>query len=136
MSTATKRQKLTMTVSDPIASYVSPSCSKQFSTSDHPESHHTTNGRTTGPSQFVLDAGAVDKDMPSEPKDTYLGGLRAKVTTLQDDLNEFLTERMQLESSNSIVKDANSDNSKTQQQEEEFEKKLLDGADEDSEDED
>lgn len=101
----------------PTASYSSPSLSKEFTTAHH--QNHTTNGRTTGPSQFVLDAGAVDKDMPSEPKDTHLGRLRAQVTTLQDDLNEFLTQRM---------------NTGPNDKEQELEKKLLDGADEDSDD--
>lgn len=117
-----KKQKHMMT--QPTATYSSPTISKEFNTADHPDSHHTTNGRTTGPSQFVLDAGAVDKDMPTEAKDTYLGRLRAQVTTLQDDLNEFLTERMKAEADDKLARE----------KQEEFEKILLDGDDEDSDD--
>lgn len=63
----------------------------------------TTEGRTTGPSDHVLNAGQIDRDKPSEPertKDgsqlTYLGQLRTQLTGLQDDINEFLTGRMEL----------------------------------------
>ncbi|CCH42975.1 hypothetical protein BN7_2521 [Wickerhamomyces ciferrii] len=98
-------------MSTPSAIYSNPSTTKHFTINKTDK--HTTNGKTTGPSQFVLDAGIIDKDQPSTPNQTYLGDLRSQVTTLQDDLNEFLTERMQRE--NSIGK------------EEEWEKTLLDG---------
>lgn len=55
---------------------------------------HTTNGKTSGPSDYVLNAGQVDKDIPAEATDAPLGQLRAKMTTLQDKINIFLTERM------------------------------------------
>lgn len=76
----------------------------------------TTNGKTTGPSEFVLSRGAVDRDRPSDAKDTELGLLRCHLTSLQDDINEFLTQRMKEHG------DAG---------EKEFEKKLLDGDDDD-----
>ena len=112
-------------MSDPSASYQSPSISRQFHTAkDHPtQFQHSTNGRTTGPSQFVLEAGAIDRDMPSPGSNSPMGTLRAKVTTLQDDINDFLTERMGVETMEKRGK------------EEEYEKKLLDGADDDSEEE-
>ncbi|QLQ77940.1 hypothetical protein HG537_0A01870 [Torulaspora globosa] len=64
--------------------------------------YQTTDGKTTGASPYVLNAGQVDRDRPSEPrkdvngKITALGELRARLTGLQDDINEFLTERMEL----------------------------------------
>ncbi|QLL30374.1 hypothetical protein HG536_0A01910 [Torulaspora globosa] len=64
--------------------------------------YQTTDGRTTGASPYVLNAGQVDRDRPSEPrrdangKITALGELRTRLTGLQDDINEFLTQRMEL----------------------------------------
>ncbi|KAH3665771.1 hypothetical protein OGAPHI_003959 [Ogataea philodendri] len=59
-----------------------------------PSSSHSTHGRTNGPSDYVLAAGAVDRDAPTEAGDSQIGRLRAYVTTLQDEVNEFLTARM------------------------------------------
>ncbi|KAG7863801.1 hypothetical protein KL919_001116 [Ogataea angusta] len=61
-----------------------------------PSKPHSTSGRTNGPSDYVLAAGAVDRDAPTEAPDTRIGRLRAYVTTLQDEVNEFLTERMKI----------------------------------------
>lgn len=61
------------------------------------EGPHTTSGKTTQISDVVIRAGGEDRDKPTEAKDTPLGHLRAKLTTLQDKLNIFLTERMKEE---------------------------------------
>lgn len=84
--------------------------------SDVPISQLTTNGTTTGPSEYVLKAGIVDKDKPQEmdPKNA-LSILRARLTNLQDQVNSFLTTKM--------VNDQISKETET---------KLLDGADSDS----
>lgn len=64
--------------------------------------YQTTDGKTTGPSPHVLNAGQVDRDRPSEPRKTAtgevsaLGQLRTHLTGLQDDINEFLTHQMEL----------------------------------------
>lgn len=80
-----------------------------------------TNGTTTGPSSFVLSKGAVDRDAPSEARDTPLGLLRCQLTSLQDQVNEFLTARMEQEGKTQ---------GKTQDKKEsEAEKQLLDGGD-------
>ncbi|WPK23227.1 hypothetical protein PUMCH_000456 [Australozyma saopauloensis] len=55
---------------------------------------HSTDGKTTQISEIVLKAGGEDRDKPSAAKDTPLGNLRAQLTTLQDKLNEFLTQKM------------------------------------------
>ncbi|ONH70096.1 EKC/KEOPS complex subunit GON7 [Cyberlindnera fabianii] len=108
-------------MSSPSATYTSPSSTQEFTTSSIPPAELTTRGSTTGPSDFVLSKGAVDKDAPSEHKDTYLGVLRAQVTNLQDQINVYLTERMRIQ--------------KEEEKESEMEKKLLDGGDDDSDEE-
>lgn len=75
----------------PTATYTSPDMAKEFTVGAGP---HTTNGKTTQISDVVLKAGGVDRDRPSEAKDTYLGNLRAELTTIQDQVNGFLTDRM------------------------------------------
>lgn len=76
----------------PTATYSSPSESlKSF----HPgEGPHSTDGKTTQISDIVINAGGEDRDKPSAAKDTPLGSLRAQMTTLQDQLNVFLTAKM------------------------------------------
>ncbi|GMG21964.1 unnamed protein product [Ambrosiozyma monospora] len=76
----------------PTAEYAAPHLKKQFMID--PTQKHSTQGKTTGPSDHVLNAGAVDEDMPSVASDTQMGRLREYLTTLQDDVNTFLTERM------------------------------------------
>ncbi|GME81122.1 unnamed protein product [Ambrosiozyma monospora] len=77
----------------PTAEYAAPDLKKSFTID--PTQKHSTQGKTTGPSDHVLNAGAVDEDMPSAASDTQMGRLREYLTTLQDDVNTFLTERMQ-----------------------------------------
>ncbi|CAK7906215.1 EKC/KEOPS complex subunit Gon7p [[Candida] anglica] len=102
---------------DPIAIYSSPSGEKEFTSGEGP---HTTNGKTTQISDIVIQAGGEDRDKPSEAKDTNLGQLRAKLTTVQDQVNQFLTQQM------NRVKDA-----KTEA--DDIERRILDdGIDEDS----
>ncbi|CAN6597325.1 EKC/KEOPS complex subunit Gon7p [Trichomonascus vanleenenianus] len=63
-----------------------------------------------------------DRNAPVEPSDSDLGVLRKEVVTIQADINKFLTERM---------KSAGNNNS--YQENEDLEKRLLDGNDEDLE---
>ncbi|CAR28238.1 ZYRO0D17072p [Zygosaccharomyces rouxii] len=85
----------------PFASYSSPDLEKQFVVDPSGPQYQTTDGVTTGPSPHVLNAGQVDKDKPAPPKQmdngefTALGCLRAQLTGLQDDINKFLTDRME-----------------------------------------
>lgn len=85
----------------PFASYSSPDLEKQFAVDPSNHQYQTTDGATTGPSPHVLNAGQVDKDKPASPKKlengefTALGSLRAQLTGLQDDINKFLTDRME-----------------------------------------
>lgn len=103
----------------PTAIYEAPDISegKRF----HPgEGPHTTNGKTTQISEVVINAGGEDRDKPSDAKDTNLGQLRAKLTTLQDQINIFLTKRMENEKNRT-------------QEEKDLETKMLDeGVEEDS----
>lgn len=75
----------------PTAEYVSPSDRQSFHPGDGP---HTTYGETTQLSDFVMKAGGEDRDKPSDAKDTPYGHLRARLTTLQDQINKFLTDKM------------------------------------------
>lgn len=65
--------------------------------------YKTTAGKTTGASAWVLNAGHDDIDKPSDAKKnsdgttTYLGSLRCQLTGVQDDINDFLTKRMEQE---------------------------------------
>ncbi|KAI5959561.1 GON7 [Candida pseudojiufengensis] len=81
----------------PTATYKSNDIEHSFDPGDGP---HTTNGKTTQISDIVINAGGEDRDKPSEHNDTPLGNLRAAITTLQDQINEFLTDRMKLEKTN------------------------------------
>lgn len=75
----------------PTATYTAPDMIRTFEPGSGP---HTTNGKTTQISDIVIKAGGEDRDKPSAAKDTELGGLRAQLTTLQDNINIFLTQRM------------------------------------------
>ncbi|SCV00896.1 LAMI_0G07998g1_1 [Lachancea mirantina] len=74
---------------------------KEFQIDASKQHYNTTNGATTGPSAYVLQAGQIDVDKPSEGRKnaqgefTYLSKLRMHLTGLQDDLNEYLTQRME-----------------------------------------
>ncbi|KAI5953304.1 GON7 [Candida jiufengensis] len=81
----------------PTATYKSNNILHNFDIGEGP---HTTNGKTTQISDIVINAGGEDRDKPSDHKNTPLGNLRASITTLQDHINEYLTERMKLGKSN------------------------------------
>lgn len=95
----------------PSAIYTSPVDSANFESSHLQKSELTTLGKTSGPSEFVKE----DRDQPSAPAGNYYGELRCKLTYLQDELNVFLTDKMQVEKKSKDM--------------EEVEKKLLDGDD-------
>ncbi|CUM62510.1 uncharacterized protein PRCAT00000061001 [Priceomyces carsonii] len=84
----------------PTATYFAPDISESvnFSPGDGP---HSTDGKTTQLSEFVINAGGEDRDKPSEASNSALGQLRAKLTSVQDKVNFFLTQRMQSEKRNS-----------------------------------
>ena len=49
----------------PSAVYISPSHPlKKFEIEPNDPHYQTTNGRTTGPSDYVLNAGQIDRDKP------------------------------------------------------------------------
>lgn len=86
----------------PSAEYSSPSHNSHIFTVNSTDPRYlTTQGKTTGPSAYVLQAGQIDRDYPSDPKRnesgdiTYLSMLRCRLTGLQDDINEFLTTQME-----------------------------------------
>ncbi|KAI5949683.1 GON7 [Candida margitis] len=102
----------------PTATYTSDGFTQEFHPGDGP---HTTDGSTTQISDIVLNAGGEDRDKPSAPNDTPMGELRAALTTLQDQINVFLTDRMRAEKENDT---------------DDIERKVLDeGVEEDSESE-
>lgn len=89
----------------PYAVYSSPQIpQKTFEVDPQNPRYQTTNGKTTGPSDYVLNAGQIDRDKPSDPKmdpsnsevPTYLSKLRMELTGVQDDINEFLTKQMEV----------------------------------------
>lgn len=82
-----------MTVLVPSATYTSPSDPKEVKLVPG-KGPHTTDGRTTQISGVVLQAGGEDRDKPSLAENTPLGNLRAQLTTLQDKLNKYLTQKM------------------------------------------
>lgn len=77
----------------PAATYVGPGEEKPtyFLPGEGP---HSTDGKTTQISDVVITAGGEDRDKPTPALNTALGSLRAQLTTIQDQLNGFLTEKM------------------------------------------
>ncbi|QWW23693.1 hypothetical protein CA7LBN_002494 [Candidozyma auris] len=69
-------------------------------------------------SDVVISAGGEDRDKPTPASKTPLGSLRAQLTTIQDQLNVFLTEKM---------------SNKRKHEDDDVERRILDeGIDEDS----
>ncbi|CEP64418.1 chromatin DNA-binding EKC/KEOPS complex subunit GON7 LALA0_S11e03664g [Lachancea lanzarotensis] len=123
-------------MSEVSATYSSPEVEKQLFTVDSSlNRYNTTNGSTTGPSAYVLQAGQIDKDKPAEAKlnndgePTFLSKVRMQLTGLQDDINEYLTHRMET-AKNKKLKQDDELRIKTEID------KLLDGGEEDDSDED
>ncbi|AAS52541.1 AEL144Wp [Eremothecium gossypii ATCC 10895] len=86
----------------PTATYCTPEGdSHAFTVVPDAPRYRTTDGTTSGPSAYVLQAGQIDRDRPSPPKldaqgePTALSRLRMHLTGLQDDINSFLTAEMQ-----------------------------------------
>ncbi|KAF6014864.1 hypothetical protein HII12_001282 [Brettanomyces bruxellensis] len=82
----------------PTAKYSSSDIHKEFSVDS--TKPLTTNGTTTGPSDYIINltqGDYTDNNKPTNNKDTKTGRLRAYVTDLQDQVNIFLTERMEIE---------------------------------------
>lgn len=83
----------------PSAEYVSEDVSVKFTLGDVPKTALSSDGTTTGPSPYLLESTGgqyVDKDKPAALRlDTEMGVLRGYVTRLQDDINVFLTKRIQ-----------------------------------------
>lgn len=124
----------------PFAIYSSPDITKKEFTIDvNNDKYNTTNGKTTGPSTYVLNAGQVDIDKPSDPKidsttqqPTQLSQLRMSLTGLQDDINEFLTERMEIAKNKKLKTQDDKEEKRLQEEINE----LLDGGDGDDQEED
>lgn len=96
----------------PFAIYKSPHVkSHEFQVDPSQERYNTTNGKTTGPSAYVLQAGQIDKDKPADPKldangtITELSTVRMQLTGLQDDINEFLTQQMEVAKNKKLKQD-------------------------------
>ncbi|CAH02863.1 chromatin DNA-binding EKC/KEOPS complex subunit GON7 [Kluyveromyces lactis] len=115
----------------PHATYTGPKSTHEFEVDPSDPRYQTTEGRTTGASDYVLKQGHQDVDKPSDPKKvdnvnsktgidqyTTLSQLRMQLTGLQDDINEYLTEKI-----NHVKKPRNS------KQEQEI-NDLLDGSEE------
>lgn len=106
---------------EPNIKYSAPDVEKSITSGVGP---HHTDGSTTQISDVVVKAGGEDRDRPSPASESYLGELRSKLTTLQDKLNVFLTDRMHL-AKQSGTSDFNED----------IERRVLDdGVDEDESD--
>ncbi|AMD20340.1 HDL404Wp [Eremothecium sinecaudum] len=120
----------------PTAVYSSPTHDKRVFTVDPlKDRYRTTQGATTGPSSHVLQAGQIDRDCPSDPKigpsgePTALSQLRCQLTGLQDDINEFLTEEMELVKVKKLKTDSSDATAAKDQRFEKEIEKLLDGDD-------
>ncbi|CAR23952.1 EKC/KEOPS complex subunit GON7 [Lachancea thermotolerans] len=120
----------------PFAIYKSPNSEpREFRVDPARDRYNTTNGTTTGPSAYVLQAGQVDRDKPSEPKCneqgefTELSILRMALTGLQDDINEYLTQQMEVAKNKKLKQD-------DEQRISGEINKLLDGGDDDDDDDD
>lgn len=95
------------------AKYCSPTTNKIFTADSNNPRYQTTNGKTTGPSDYVLNAGQIDRDKPSDPKQdinnpgnlTLLSNTRMQLTGIQDDINEFLTEQMEIAKNKRVKRD-------------------------------
>ncbi|SCU99561.1 LAME_0G03752g1_1 [Lachancea meyersii CBS 8951] len=99
-------------MTQPFATYSSPEVQEQvFQVNPSQDRYNTTNGITTGPSAYVLEAGQIDKDKPAEPKCnkdgefTFLGKVRMQLTGLQDDINEYLTQQMEAAKNKKLKQD-------------------------------
>ncbi|CDO91806.1 unnamed protein product [Kluyveromyces dobzhanskii CBS 2104] len=118
----------------PYATYTGPKSSHDFKVDPCDPRYQNTEGRTTGASDYVLNQGHQDTDKPSDPKKadgadcldgqtgtqqyTRLSQLRMQLVGIQDDINEYLTEKI-----NHVKKPCN------KKQEQEI-KDLLDGSEE------
>lgn len=84
----------------PKAIYSGPDGTEEFKIDPKNPRYNTTEGVTSGASDYVLNQGHTDVDKPSDPKKdsqghyTELSKLRMHLTGLQDDINEFLTEKI------------------------------------------
>lgn len=128
--------KSPQTMPEPFAVYKSPTIdaeTREFKVDPSSARYLTTDGSTTGPSAYVLKAGQLDRDKPSDGKKdasgafTTLSNLRMQLTGLQDDINEFLTRQME-QAKNKKLKEA--DEQRIQQEID----SLLDGGDGDDDD--
>lgn len=82
----------------PSARYISPTETKEFTLTGVGKEKLYSDGKTTGPSLYLLESTQgqyVDNDKPA-PLDlnSEMGILRGYVTKLQDDINEYLTDRI------------------------------------------
>lgn len=84
----------------PHATYTGPKSSHDFVVDPSEARYNTTVGETSGASDYVLKQGHQDIDQPSGPKKakdgqyTRLSELRMQLTGLQDDINQYLTEKI------------------------------------------
>lgn len=83
----------------PSAQYSAPDISKSFLVENVTREFLTADGVTTGPSPYLIETTNgtyVDKDKPAVLNlNSSMGVLRGYVTTLQDNINIYLTERIQ-----------------------------------------
>ena len=83
----------------PSAKYVAGETTATFTVDGLAPAELTADGTTTGPSPYLLESTGgqyVDKDRPAALSvDTAMGVLRGYVTRLQDDINVYLTKRIQ-----------------------------------------
>lgn len=82
----------------PSAKYVSSTETREFTLAGVGKENLYSDGKTTGPSLYLLESTQgkyVDNDKPA-PLDlnSQMGVLRGYITKLQDDINEYLTDRI------------------------------------------
>lgn len=83
----------------PSARYVAGETTATFTLEGVTPAELTADGTTTGPSPYLLESTGgqyVDRDRPAAlTAGTEMGALRGYVTRLQDDINVYLTKRIQ-----------------------------------------
>lgn len=121
---STGRQWITMDKL-PSARYTSPTERRDFTLTGVGKEHLYADGKTTGPSLYLLESTQghyIDNDRPAPlDLDSEMGVLRGYITKLQDDINEYLTDK--IKASESAEVDDKEEEAEEEEEEEEDDSK-------------
>lgn len=106
----------------PDAKYISQDTKHLFSLDGIQKQDLTSDGKTTGPSPYLIEStnGTYDdRDKPAPLNlDSEMGVLRGYVTRLQDDINVYLTERIK-SSEHGVVEEQDDEEEEDDEEEDE-----------------